>query len=123
MCIRDSNKTTVTIGSNFLLYPVICLLLIFSLIMVGCRDDENEEEPSVPEVPDVPDYSTIIVKDIQNIPDNFTFDRVEVEAVSYTHLMERTTRIMKNHGAWEHNIGRVTLMCRDIMPVSAYCLI
>ena len=75
------NKTTVTIGSNFLLYPVICLLLIFSLIMVGCRDDENEEEPSVPEVPDVPDYSTIIVKDIQNIPDNFTFDRVEVEVI------------------------------------------
>ena len=66
------NKTTATISSNFLLYPVICLLLIFSLLMVGCSDDENEKEPPVP------NYS-IIVKDIQNMPDGFTFDRVEVK--------------------------------------------
>lgn len=71
-----NNKATVSTDSNFLLYPVICLLLIFSLLMVGCSDDENEKESPVPEVPD---YSTIIVKDIQNIPDNFTFDRVEVK--------------------------------------------
>lgn len=66
------NKTTVSINSNYLLYPFIFLLLIFSLLMVGCSDDENEKEPPVP------NYS-IIVKDIQNIPDGFTFDRVEVE--------------------------------------------
>ena len=29
--------------------------------------------------PDVPDYSTLVVKDIQNIPADFTFDRVEVK--------------------------------------------
>lgn len=67
-----NNKATVSTDSNFLLYPFICLLLIFSLLMVGCSDDENEGEPPVPNY-------TIIVKDIQNIPDNFTFDRVEVE--------------------------------------------
>lgn len=67
-----NNKATVSTDSNFLLYPFICLLLIFSLLMVGCSDDENEGEPPVP------NYS-IIVKDIQNIPDGFTFDRVEVE--------------------------------------------
>lgn len=66
------NKTTVSIDSNFLLYPVICLLLIFSLLMAGCSDDENEGESPVPNY-------TIIVKDIQNIPDGFTFDRVEVK--------------------------------------------
>lgn len=44
--------------------------------MAGCSDDENEEQPPAP---DVPDYSTIIVKDIQNIPADFTFDRVEVK--------------------------------------------
>lgn len=67
-----NNKATVSTDSNFLLYPFICLLLIFSLLMVGCSDDENEGEPPVPNY-------TIIVKDIQNIPDGFTFDRVEVE--------------------------------------------
>lgn len=67
-----NNKATVSTDSNFLLYPFIFLLLIFSLLMVGCSDDENEGEPPVPNY-------TIIVKDIQNIPDNFTFDRVEVE--------------------------------------------
>lgn len=67
-----NNKATVSTDSNFLLYPFICLLLIFSLLMVGCSDDENEGEPPVPNY-------TIIVKDIQNIPDNFTFDRVEVK--------------------------------------------
>lgn len=44
--------------------------------MAGCSDDENEEQPPAP---DVPDYSTIMVKDIQNIPADFTFDRVEVK--------------------------------------------
>lgn len=67
-----NNKATVSTDSNFLLYPFIFLLLIFSLLMVGCSDDENEGKPPVPNY-------TIIVKDIQNIPDNFTFDRVEVE--------------------------------------------
>lgn len=74
--IMYKNKTTAAICSNFLLYPVIFLLMIFSLLMAGCSDDENEEEPPAP---DTPDYSTIIVKDIRNIPDNFIFDRVEVK--------------------------------------------
>ena len=70
------NKTAVTTDLRYLLYPVISVLLIFSLLMTGCSDNEKEEEPPTP---DIPDYSTVIVKDIQNIPANFTFDRVEVE--------------------------------------------
>ena len=68
------NKATTS--SNFLLYPVISFLLMFGLLIAGCSDNENEEELPAP---DVPDYSTIIVKDIQNMPKNFTFDRVEVK--------------------------------------------
>ena len=49
---------------------------MFGLLIAGCSDNENEEELPAP---DVPDYSTIIVKDIQNMPKNFTFDRVEVK--------------------------------------------
>lgn len=70
------NKTAVTTDLRYLLYPVISVLLIFSLLMTGCSDNEKEEELPAP---DIPDYSTVIVKDIQNIPANFTFDRVEVE--------------------------------------------
>ena len=68
------NKATTS--SNFLLYPVISFLLMFGLLIAGCSDNENEEELPAP---DVPDYSTIIVKDIQNMPKNFKFDRVEVK--------------------------------------------
>lgn len=68
------NKATTS--SNFLLYPVISFLLMFGLLITGCSDNENEEELPAP---DVPDYSTIIVKGIQNMPKNFTFDRVEVK--------------------------------------------
>ena len=68
------NKATTS--SNFLLYPVISFLLMFGLLIAGCSDNENEEELPAP---DVPDYSTIIVKGIQNMPKNFTFDRVEVK--------------------------------------------
>lgn len=62
------------------LFPFISVLLIFSFLIVGCHDD-NEEEPPVPELPtpEPPDYSTIIVKDIRNIPENFIFDKVRVK--------------------------------------------
>ena len=70
------NRATVMTDLRYLSYPVIFVLLIFSLLMAGCSDDENEEQPPAP---DVPDYSTIVVKDIQNIPADFTFDRVEVK--------------------------------------------
>lgn len=73
------NKTAFTTDLRHLLYPVISVLLIFSLLMTGCSDDENGEEPPAPDTPDAPDYSTVIVKDIQNIPANFIFDRVEVK--------------------------------------------
>ena len=64
---KDVNATKAT---------VISFLLMFGLLIAGCSDNENEEELPAP---DVPDYSTIIVKDIQNMPKNFTFDRVEVK--------------------------------------------
>ena len=70
------NRATVITDLRYLSYPVIFVLLIFSLLMAGCSDDENEEQPPAP---DVPDYSTLVVKDIQNIPADFTFDRVEVK--------------------------------------------
>lgn len=65
------NKTTAI--SKCFSYPFISVLLIFSLIMAGCQDDDGPEQE-----PPIPDY-TIIVKDIQNIPENFVFDRVEVK--------------------------------------------
>ena len=61
---------------NAMKATVISFLLMFGLLIAGCSDNENEEELPAP---DVPDYSTIIVKDIQNMPKNFTFDRVEVK--------------------------------------------
>ena len=70
------NRATVITDLRYLSYPVIFVLLIFSLLMAGCSDDENEEQPPAL---DVPDYSTLVVKDIQNIPADFTFDRVEVK--------------------------------------------
>lgn len=68
------NKATVM--TDLRCFLSLSLLLICGLLMAGCSDDENEEQPPAP---DVPDYSTIIVKDIQNIPADFTFDRVEVK--------------------------------------------
>lgn len=65
------NKTKA--ASKYVLYPFISVLLIFSFLMASCQDDDDPEQD-----PPIPDY-TIIVKDIQNIPDNFVFDRVEVE--------------------------------------------
>ena len=70
------NRATVITDLRYLSYLVIFVLLIFSLLMAGCSDDENEDQPPAP---DVPDYSTLVVKDIQNIPADFTFDRVEVK--------------------------------------------
>ena len=70
------NRATVITDLRYLSYPVIFVLLIFSLVMAGCSDDENEEQPPAP---DGPNYSTLVVKDIQNIPADFTFDRVEVK--------------------------------------------
>ena len=65
------NRATVITDLRYLSYPVIFVLLIFSLLMAGCSDDENEEQPPAL---DVPDYSTLVVKDIQNIPADFTFE-------------------------------------------------
>ena len=62
---------------NAMKATVISFLLMFGLLIAGCSDNENEEELTAP---DVPDYSTIIVKDIQNMPKNFTFDRVDIES-------------------------------------------
>lgn len=72
------NKTTTHRISRLFLF--ISVLLISSFLIVGCHDD-NEEEPPTPELPtpEPPDYSTIIVKDIRNIPENFIFDKVRVE--------------------------------------------
>ena len=49
---------------NAMKATVISFLLMFGLLIAGCSDNENEEELPAP---DVPDYSTIIVKDIQNV--------------------------------------------------------
>lgn len=68
------NKATVM--TDLRCFLSLSLLLICGLLMAGCSDDENEEQPPAP---DVPDYSTLVVKDIQNIPADFTFDRVEVK--------------------------------------------
>ena len=65
---------------NAMKATVISFLLMFGLLIAGCSDNENEEELPAP---DVPDYSTIIVKDIQNMPKNFTFDRVKDKRKSY----------------------------------------
>lgn len=65
------------------LFPFISVLLISGFLIVGCHDDDDgpEQEPPAPELPtpEPPDYSTIIVKDIRNIPENFTFDKVRVQ--------------------------------------------
>lgn len=37
------NRATVITDLRYLSYPVIFVLLIFSLLMAGCSDDENEE--------------------------------------------------------------------------------
>lgn len=75
------NKTTTHRISQ--LFPFISVLLISGFLIVGCHDDDDgpEQEPPAPELPtpEPPDYSTIIVKDIRNIPENFTFDKVRVQ--------------------------------------------
>lgn len=67
------NKTTTTnrISQLFLL---ISVLFISGFLITGCHDDDDVPEQEPP----IPDY-TIIVKDIQNIPEDFVFDRVEVK--------------------------------------------
>lgn len=65
------NKTTTHRISR--LFPFISVLLIFSFLIVGCHDDDAPEQE-----PPIPDY-TIVVKDIQNLPEGFVFDRVEVK--------------------------------------------
>lgn len=49
------NKATVM--TDLRCFLSLSLLLICGLLMAGCSDDENEEQPPAP---DVPDYSTII---------------------------------------------------------------
>lgn len=63
----------ITTGKISQLLPFISVLLICSLLIVGCQDDDTPEQE-----PPIPDY-TILVKDIQNIPEGFVFDRVEVK--------------------------------------------
>ena len=46
------NRATVITDLRYLSYPVIFVLLIFSLLMAGCSDDENEEQPPALDVPD-----------------------------------------------------------------------
>lgn len=66
------NKATTHRISLF--FSFIFVLLIFSFLIVGCSDDDGVPEQEPP----IPDY-IIIVKDIQNIPKEFVFDRVEVK--------------------------------------------
>ena len=67
------NKTTATNRiSQLLLF--ISVLFISGFLITGCHDDDDVPEQEPP----IPDY-TIIVKDIQNIPEGFVFDRVEVK--------------------------------------------
>ena len=67
------NKTTI---SNRIsqLFLFISVLFISGFLITGCHDDDDVPEQEPP----IPDY-TIIVKDIQNIPEGFVFDRVEVK--------------------------------------------
>ena len=95
------NKATTS--SNFLLYPVISFLLMFGLLIAGCSDNENEEELPAP---DVPDYSTIIVKDIQNMPKNFTFDRVEVKVTGLDWQVIETLIFPYENGNIFQHFGR-----------------
>lgn len=67
------NKTTI---SNRIsqLFLFISVLFISGFLITGCHDDDDVPEQEPP----IPDY-TIIVKDIQNIPEGFVFNRVEVK--------------------------------------------
>lgn len=67
------NKTTTT-NRISQLFLFISVLFISGFLITGCHDDDDVPEQEPP----IPDY-TIIVKDIQNIPENFVFDRVEVK--------------------------------------------
>ena len=64
------NKTTTT-NRISQLFLFISVLFISGFLITGCHDDDDVPEQE-------PDY-TIIVKDIQNIPEGFVFDRVEVK--------------------------------------------
>ena len=67
------NKTTTT-NRISQLFLFISVLFISGFLITGCHDDDDFPEQEPP----IPDY-TIIVKDIQNIPEGFVFDRVEVK--------------------------------------------
>lgn len=67
------NKTTTT-NRISQLFLFISVLFISGFLITGCHDDDDVPEQEPP----IPDY-TIIVKDIQNIPEGFVFDRVEVK--------------------------------------------
>ncbi|WP_288359770.1 hypothetical protein [uncultured Bacteroides sp.] len=67
------NKTTTT-NRISQLFLFISVLFISGFLITGCHDDDDVPEQEPP----IPDY-TIIVKDIQNIPEDFVFDRVEVK--------------------------------------------
>ena len=67
------NKTTTT-NRISQLFLFISVLFISGFLITSCHDDDDVPEQEPP----IPDY-TIIVKDIQNIPEGFVFDRVEVK--------------------------------------------
>ena len=67
------NKTTTT-NRISQLFLFISVLFISGFLITGCHDDDDDPEQEPP----IPDY-TIIGKDIQNIPEGFVFDRVEVK--------------------------------------------
>ena len=69
------NKTTTT-NRISQLFLFISVLFISGFLITGCHDDDDVPEQEPP----IPDY-TIIVKDIQNIPEGFVFDRVEVKVM------------------------------------------
>lgn len=70
-------KITNAFRPQFLLF--MPLLLAFCCLMTGCSDDDNE--PEVPEIPPLSPISdnTITIKDIRDIPADFTFDKVRVK--------------------------------------------
>lgn len=85
------NKTTTHRISQLFLF--ISVLLISSFFIAGCHNDDDAPEQEPP----IPDY-TIIVKDIQNIPEGFVFDRVEVKVTGVDWSVIQTLRFPYENG-------------------------
>ena len=61
------NRATVITDLRYLSYPVIFVLLIFSLLMAGCSDDENEDADKKALIV-TPAVDAKLVKSAANIP-------------------------------------------------------